>query len=82
MWRNTHFTNGEAISHKFTLLLDPPKKLPQGWAKKRKKLEQFPSEGGGGHMSQFFLRLHISGLTPSVKLEQAKIEKETFYHFF
>ena len=33
MWWNTHYTNGEAISHQFIMLLDPPKreKLGQSW---------------------------------------------------
>ena len=38
------------------MLLDPPKKLPPGWAKNRKKLGQFPSEGGGLPCPNFFLK--------------------------
>ena len=31
MWWNTHYTNGEAISHQFIMLLDPPN--GKSWAK-------------------------------------------------
>ena len=34
MWWNTHYTNGEAISHQFIMLLDPPKwENGKSWAK-------------------------------------------------
>ena len=48
MWWNTHYTNGEAISHQFIMLLDPPGGPPNGkTGKAGPKLGQFSSEGGG-----------------------------------
>ena len=58
MWWNTHYTNGEAISHQFIMLLDPPKILPPGWAKKNGKSWANSQARGGGRFPcpNFFLK--------------------------
>merc|ERR1712053_11394 len=38
---NTHYTNGEAISHQFIMLLDPPKR------ENGKSWDNFQARGGG-----------------------------------
>ena len=37
MWWNTHYTNGEAISHQFIMLLDPPGGPPNGKTRRHRK---------------------------------------------
>ena len=60
------------------MLLDPPKKLPPGWAKKRKKLGQIPSEGGGFPCPNFFLKAKGE---KTEKKEEKKKKKKKFGQF-
>ena len=42
MWWNTHYTNGEAISHQFIMLLDPPGAPQMGKLENIGNISQFP----------------------------------------